>query len=90
MMESTKIDMNVESHDENGKDAKEQDGVYKHGLPICTEASEFDVADAAWQLENQPRRKQNKQEEAYQNGCPIRHFLNLILGEFAEGEANES
>lgn len=66
--------MKVESHDENGEDAEEQYGVYEHGLAVGGEASEFDRPDVARELENEPRREQNEEQQAYQDGSPIHYY----------------
>ena len=75
--QSTKVDVSVESHNENGENTKEQQGVYDHSFPICTKSSEIDMTSIAGKEENEARREQNEQQQTHQNRRPIHHLFDL-------------
>lgn len=69
------VDVNTNSNEENGDEAKVNDGMDQDGNPTGLHVVKLDHSAIPRQLKQQPRRQQHKQHHCYHHWTPIRHFL---------------
>lgn len=65
--------MDIDGQNENGEDAEEENRMDDNGLAVGGEASELHHAGVSRQLEEQPRREQNEQQQTEQDRRPVQH-----------------
>lgn len=74
-----RMDVNADSNEKDGDDAKIYDGMNQNREPTCMHVSKLHHSTSSRQLKQQPRRQQHKQHHRYQHWSPICHLsLSLV------------
>lgn len=70
--------MNLNGNEEDNHKAKEEKGMDKYGNATCLQIAELYYLAFAWQLEQDSRWKNNKQNQTYHDWSPICHLIILL------------
>ncbi|CAN1137515.1 hypothetical protein LINPERPRIM_LOCUS22924 [Linum perenne] len=68
------VDVDTNSQDENSIDSEENESVNCDGFAIGLQASKLELSAVSWKLEQEPWRKQDKQDYPDQDWTPVSHW----------------